>query len=137
MNKEPVIIIAEDDEGHATLIRKNLRRAGIRSRILHFVDGEKTLNYLLDTELNKRDSEESSTCLLLLDIRMPKVDGITILRQMQQNRRLQHIPVIIITTTDDPHEIDTCRKLGCRKYLVKPVAYEKFIALFRELGIAC
>jgi CheY-like chemotaxis protein len=135
LNKVPVIVIAEDDEGHAILIRRNLRRAGIRSRILHFIDGEQTLNYLLESGRGKRESIDASSCLLLLDIRMPKVDGITILQMMKQNRGLQDIPVVVITTTDDPHEIDTCYKLGCRSYLVKPVSHENFIDVFRELGI--
>lgn len=67
---------------------------------------------------------------------MPKVDGITILRTMQQNEYLSKIPVIMITTTDDPHEIDECYKLGCRSYMVKPVNYENFIEVFGEIGMS-
>ena len=66
-------------------------------------------------------------------IRMPKVDGIEVLRQIKQDRELRNIPVIILTTTDDPHEIDRCRRLGCAAYLTKPVNYDKLVAIMREL----
>ena len=118
MKKNLITIISDDDEGHTILIKKNLQRVGITSNVLNFKNGEETLNYL-----NKRKKENlnKSNYLLLLDIRMPKINGIEVLQKMKKDQKLCTIPVIIITTTDDPKEIDLCTKLGCVDYIVKPI----------------
>ena len=104
MNEHDVVIVtAEDDEGHALLIKKNLRRAGLSNEILHFMDGKETLDFLFSEEIEAKRHE--GTCyLLLLDIRMPKVDGIEVLRRIKSTPALKRMPVIMITTTDDPRE---------------------------------
>lgn len=133
MNKEVVILIAEDDPGHASLIKKNLKRAGISNNIMHFTDGQQVLDYIFQ---NKSDEDfKSKSYLLLLDIRMPKVDGIEVLRQVKGDKELKKIPVIMITTTDDPKEVNACHKLGCSTYIVKPIDYEQFIRAIRQLGL--
>ncbi|MFA8342192.1 MAG: response regulator [Rhodothermaceae bacterium] len=133
MNKEVVILIAEDDPGHASLIKKNLKRAGISNNIMHFTDGQQVLDYIFQ---NKSDEDfKSKSYLLLLDIRMPKVDGIEVLRQVKEDKELKKIPVIMITTTDDPKEVNACHKLGCSTYIVKPIDYEQFIRAIRQLGL--
>jgi CheY-like chemotaxis protein len=134
MTNEVVIIIAEDDEGHAALIKKNLKRAGIVNTILHFKDGQETLDYLF-----KRGAgphwKKGTPLVLLLDIRMPKIDGVEVLRQIKQHLELRKIPVIMITTTDDPLEVERCHAIGCSNYVTKPVDYEKFVAAIRQLGL--
>jgi CheY-like chemotaxis protein len=134
MKKEVIIIISEDDEGHASLIRKNLERAGISNEIIHFPDGKETLDFLFKKGDGKhRKSGESY--LLLLDIRMPKVDGIEVLRQIKADPEMRKMPVIILTTTDDPREIDLCHKLGCNSYITKPIDYDKFVEAIQKLGL--
>jgi CheY-like chemotaxis protein len=134
MKEEVVIIIAEDDEGHAALIRKNLKRSGILNDILHFKDGQETLDYLF--RRGEGPHWKSGThIVLLLDIRMPKVDGVEVLRQIKQHEELRKIPVIMITTTDDPHEVERCHAIGCSNYVTKLVDYEKFVAAIRQLGL--
>lgn len=133
MKKEVVILIAEDDPGHASLIKKNLKRAGISNKIIHFTDGQQVLDFILQ---NKTEDEfKLISYLLLLDIRMPKVDGVEVLRQIKQDQELKKIPVIMITTTDDPKEVNACHKLGCSTYIVKPIDYEQFIRAIRQLGL--
>ncbi len=133
MKRDPVIILAEDDDGHAGLIYKTLKRAGVENDILHFEDGEKTLNYLFrrgdDFHL-----EEGVSHILLLDIRMPVVDGKEVIRQVKQDKELQNIPIIVVSTTDDPMEKDNCYSLGCSTYVVKPIQYEEFIKVITQLG---
>lgn len=132
MKEETVIILAEDDEGQANLIIKSLRRTGITNKILHFKDGQETLDFLM----GKGDGphrEKDTSYISLLDINMPKVDGIEILRQIKYDK-LRKMPVIMITTTDDPGEIERCYELGCSNYIVKPVNYEKFNDAFKQLG---
>jgi CheY-like chemotaxis protein len=134
MNQEVKIIIAEDDEGHATLIQKNLKRAGVLNDILHFKDGQKTLDYLFQRNKEK-NRDNGIPVLLLLDIKMPKVDGVEVLRQVKQDKELRKIPVIMITTTDDPREVEKCHKLGCSNYITKPIDYDKFVDAIRKLGL--
>ena len=134
MKKEIVIIISEDDEGHATLIRKNLERSGFANQILYFKDGQETLDYLFRKGKGPH-REIGRSYLLLLDIRMPKVDGVEVLRQIKQADELCKMPVIMITTTDDPREVEKCHELGCSSYITKPVDYEKFIEAIRRLGL--
>ncbi|POR00849.1 hypothetical protein AU468_09380 [Alkalispirochaeta sphaeroplastigenens] len=134
MKHEVVILIAEDDEGHADLIRKNLARAGIVNRIIHFVDGQEVIDFLFSQgEGLQRTSGEAY--VLLLDIRMPKLDGAEVLERIKADRELRKIPVMMITTTDDPREVERCHDLGCSSYITKPVEYEGFVHAIRQLGL--
>ncbi len=133
MDKDTVILLAEDDEGHARLIMKNLRRAGLDNRILLFKDGQETLDFLFGTG-EGRHLDSASRYVLLLDISMPKINGIEVLQKIKQDDELKKTPVIMITTTDDPHEVARCQKLGCSKYIIKTADYEKFVDAINELG---
>jgi CheY-like chemotaxis protein len=134
MKKEVTILIAEDDPGHAYLIKKNLERAGIINPLVEFRDGQEILDYLFRTgEGAKRESKGSY--LLLLDIRMPRVDGVEVLRRLKQDEELRKVPVVMITTTDDPREIDRCHALGCSCYITKPVEYGRFVDAVTKLGL--
>ena len=134
MRKEVVIIIAEDDEGHATLIKKNLKRSGIINEIIHFKGGQETLDYLFQKGDGPK-RKNGKPFMLLLDIRMPKVDGVEVLRQVKNDPELRKMPVIMITTTDDPKEVEKCHALGCSNYITKPIDYDKFVEAIRQLGL--
>lgn len=134
MQKEVVILVAEDDEGHAGLIRKNLVRAGIVNELLHFKDGQEILDFLFQKG-DARQRRVGDYYVLLLDIRMPKLDGIEVLKQVKSDPELCKIPVIMITTTDDPREVEHCHALGCNNYITKPVGYEDFVNAIRQLGL--
>jgi CheY-like chemotaxis protein len=132
MKEETIIILAEDNDGHAHLIVKSLRRTGITNTILHFKDGQETLDFLFGKGEGLH-REKGTNYLLLLAIRPPKVDGVEVLRQIKYDK-LRKIPVIMITTTDDNREIERCYELGCSNYIVKPLDYEKSNAAFQQLG---
>lgn len=134
MTKEVSILIADDDAGHARLIEKNLQRAGLHNPILRFEDGQQILDYLFHRGPEPGRAANNGY-LLLLDIRMPKVDGIDVLRQVKADAELRKLPVIMLTTTDDPREVARCHQLGCSNYLVKPVDYEKFSEAIKQLGL--
>jgi CheY-like chemotaxis protein len=133
MQKEIKILIAEDDEGHATLIKKNLNRAGIVNEITHFKDGQEILDFI--TPKSGGGLQKGVSYLILLDIRMPKLDVIEVLRQIKSDEDLKKIPVIMITTTDDPDEVEKCHQLGCNNYITKPIDYVKFVDVIRQLGL--
>ncbi len=102
--------------------------------MLRFEDGQDVLNFLFRRgDEPKRTSDTSY--LLLLNIRMPKVDGVEVLRQIKADPELHRLPVSMLTTTDDPREVARCHELGCNNYIVKPVDYEKFIETITQLGL--
>lgn len=132
MRREAVILVADDDPGHARLIEKNLRRAALGNRIERFEDGQQVLDFLFCRGERKRERE--TPYLLLLDIRMPKVDGVEVLFQLKGDEELRKIPIIMLTTTDDPREVERCHALGCSSYVVKPVDYEQFADAISKMG---
>ncbi len=134
MTKEVVILIADDDSGHARLIEKNLQRAGLHNSVLRFEDGQDVLDFLLRRGGGPKRVPDTPY-YLLLDIRMPKVDGIEVLCQLKAEPELRKMPVSILTTTDDPREVARCHELGCNNYIVKPVDYEKFAEAIKQLGL--
>lgn len=134
MNTTPTILIVEDDEGHAILIRENLEMAGLKNPVRHFRDGQAILDYFFDKS-GKAVRGHDGTYLVLLDIRMPKVDGIEVLRRLKADSNLRTLPVIMLTTTDDTREVQRCHDLGCNVYVQKPVDYDKFAEAIRRLGL--
>ena len=132
-HEELTILIADDDDGHIELIEKNLQRGGITNEILKFADGEEITNFLF--RKGEGPHREEKQYLLLLDIRMPRMDGLEVLKHIKEDDELRHMPVIMLTTTDDPKEIRNCHKLGCNNYVTKPVDYNEFVEIIRQLGI--
>lgn len=133
MNSDVVILITDDDSGHTRLIEKNLERAGLRNPRKLFTNGQEVLDFLFRRgQAPHRDP--GTPYLLLLDIRMPKVDGVEVLRRLKEDAELKKIPVIMLTTTEDPREVARCHDLGCNNYIVKPVDYEKFAEAIKKLG---
>jgi CheY-like chemotaxis protein len=127
-SQRPVsIVMVEDDEGHARLIEKNIRRAGISNHLEHFVDGGSALDYLF----NHNDGPfHNGPALVLLDM-----SGIDILTRIKSDPKLRRTPVVILTTTDDQGEIQRCYDLGANVYVTKPVNYESFADAIRQLGL--
>ena len=134
IRREVVILVADDDDGHARLIEKNLTRVGLHNEIVRFANGQEILDFLFRRGDGRKRAPDTSY-LLLLDIRMPKVDGVEVLRQLKQDPELRKIPVSMLTTTDDPREVERCHSLGCSNYLVKPVDYDKFAEAITQLGL--
>jgi CheY-like chemotaxis protein len=128
------IIMIEDDEGHARLIERNIRRAGINNEIVPFASGGPALTYLFEQRTHATASGEAAV-LVLLDLNLPDMSGVDILRQVKENERTRRIPVVVLTTTDDKAEIQRCYDLGCNVYITKPVNYENFANAIRQLGL--
>ena len=135
MTTQPVtILLAEDDDGHAQLVQRNLERAGLLNGFLRVRDGQELLDCLKSRGASHQQILDDAV-VILLDINMPRVDGVEALRQIKANPATHRIPVIMLTTTDDPREIDRCYELGCNVYVTKPVEYEGFIDAIRRLGL--
>lgn len=134
MKKAPTILIVDDDEGHSILIRQNLELAGLGNRMEHFWNGQEVLDFLF-LRNPQRQRENGEVYLVLLDIRMPKVDGVEVLRQIKSHPELKKMPVIMLTTTDDAREVERCHELGCSVYMQKPVDFDRFTEAIRRLGL--
>ena len=134
MSQAATILIVDDDEGHAILTRESLEAAGFRNQIQHVRDGQAALDFFLEPGTEKvRINGEAY--LILLDIRMPKLDGIEVLRRLKAHPRLRALPVIMLTTTDDIREVERCHQLGCSVYIQKPVDCQRFSEAIRRLGL--
>ena len=132
--KDIIILIAEDDDGHAELIIEGLRDTGLKNEIVRFPDGLELWDYL---HLQCRDEmlENNQEFLILLDINMPRMDGITVLEKIKNDICLKDIPVMMLTTTDDPREVERCYQLGCNVYITKPIEFIKFAEILQRLGL--
>jgi CheY-like chemotaxis protein len=129
-----VILLAEDDDGHASLIQRNLKRAGVSNGIVRAKDGQEALDYVRG-EGAFAGRPPGAPLLILLDINMPRVDGTGVLQALKADPATAQIPVIMLTTTDDPREVDRCYQLGCSVYVTKPVSYQDFVDALTRLGM--
>jgi len=133
-NTPVTIIMIEDDEGHARLIERNIRRSGVNNEIMPFSNGTEAIKYLLGSD-GTGVHHKGRALLILLDLNLPDMTGIEILRQIKDNKYLKATPVVVLTTTDDSQEIKRCYELGCNVYITKPVNYESFANAIRQLGL--
>lgn len=135
MNGEPLcILLVEDNPDHAELAMRNLGDGMIANRVFHVEDGEAALEYLnhrgrfANRELYPRPH------LVLLDLRLPRIDGLEVLKQVKANDELKSIPVVILTTSDADRDLDEAYRHYANSYLTKPVDFDSFSKLLCDLG---
>lgn len=128
------ILLVEDDPGHARLIERNLRRAGVTNELVRIEDGQKALDYFFPEDSALGASSDDTPLVVLLDLNLPGVDGYQVLERLKADTRTQHIPVFILSSTEEPRDIERCYALGCNAYLVKPVEYDQFADAIHRLG---
>ena len=128
------IIMIEDDEGHARLIEKNIRRAGVSNEIVPFTNGTDALAHLLGPD-GSGEVSIGRQLLILLDLNLPDMGGVDILEKVKSNPHTKRAPVVVLTTTDDQREIQRCYDLGANVYITKPVDYDGFAQAIRQLGL--
>ena len=135
MKGEPlVILLVEDDPAHAEIVRRNLTEFRVANRIIHVEDGQAALDYLFrqagyeDPQANPRPD------LILLDLRLPKVDGLEVLRRIKKDAELKRIPTVVLTTSAAEVDMVQAYENGAGSYLVKPVDFDKFTKLMKAFG---
>lgn len=136
MNKESPkvrVVIAEDDDAAAHLIETNLRRTPLECEFSRARNGVDLLE-LMNGDAPQSSALSGDRVIVLLDIRMPRLDGIQVLRQIKSSGKLKSTPVIMMTTSDRPTEVETCYQLGCNAYIRKQVDYRKFRDSIRALA---
>jgi CheY-like chemotaxis protein len=133
MDPDTMVLIAEDDDGHAALIERNLRRGGMGVPSHRLRDGQETLDFFFGSGQHQ-PVKGWHRYLLLLDINLPRINGIEVLRRMKEHEVLRQVPVLILSTTDDPREVETCYSIGCNFYLIKPTESDAFAQAIARLG---
>lgn len=131
------IIMIEDDLGHARLIERNIRRAGITNEIINFDTGRAALDFILGAGSAAHGDAftQEKSFLILLDLNLPDMSGVDLLAKLKASERSHRIPVVVLTTTDDKVEIARCYDLGCSAYVTKPLEYEAFANSVKQLGL--
>lgn len=126
------VLLAEDDDGHARLIERNLSANGAVEQIIRVRDGQQALDFIRRTG-PYAGRELDGRLVLLLDIKMPRLNGISVLEEIKRDPSTRWLPVVMLTTTDSPSEIQRCYELGCNAYLTKPVDYNEFVEALERL----
>jgi len=132
---EPIVILlVEDDPAHAEIVRRNFETSRIANRLIHVSDGQDALDYLYRRHRHSDPAVSPRPNLILLDLRLPRVDGLEVLKTVKSDPELRGIPVVVLTTS--AAESDMVRAYDCHanSYLVKPVDFPQFLALMETLG---
>lgn len=127
MSEDVLLILTEDDDAAANLIQMNLKRHGIKN-IQWKKNGRETLDYL-----SSGDYKSYKSTIILLDIKMPVMDGFQLLKTVKQNDEFRNIPIVMLTTTENPEEVEKCYELGCNFYIKKPVEYKELTEKLKAL----
>lgn len=136
MHGEPMIILlVEDNEDHAELVIRNLRKHQIANMIFHVSDGEQALDYLFHRGMYEAEGSSPTPSLILLDLRIPKVDGLTILKIIKSSEDLRMIPTVVLTSSQADADLYSAYKNYVNSFLVKPLDAQKFQILMRDLGM--
>jgi CheY-like chemotaxis protein len=134
--RKPVtILLVEDDDGHARLLEKNLRRGGVVNHLARVADGREAVDYVSRKGRYQDAVRYPFPGVVLLDVRMPRLDGFEVLAYLKRDPELMKIPVIMLTSTDNQNEINRAYEMGANGYVVKPVSVESFIDRVVKLGM--
>lgn len=135
MEGEPlVILLVEDNPDHTELIVRSLQDHRVANRIYHVPDGEAALDYLFRRGEYEDPEKSPRPHVILLDLRLPKVDGQEVLQAIKTTERLRRIPVVIVTTSEAERDVAQAYDSHANSYLVKPVDFDKFTQLMDDLG---
>ena len=132
--KPVTILLVEDDLSHAEIVRRNLETFRVANRIIHVEDGQAALDYLFRRNSYVDPQAHPRPDLVLLDLRLPKVDGLEVLRQIKEDEELKRIPTVVLTTSSTETDMVNAYTNGAGSYLVKPVDFEKFSKLMESFG---
>jgi len=135
MNQEYEIVIVEDNPDDAELMIRSLKQNKLSNNLILLEDGEQALDYIFCRGKYKDKTSSISRMVIFLDLKLPKVDGLEVLKQIKSNDKTKKIPVIIVTSSKEDPDITAAYALGANSYVVKPVNYNKFAETIIQLGL--
>lgn len=127
------ILLVEDNMNHADLIMRSLKGHRVANKIYHVLDGEAALDYLFQRDEHAELVNSPQPHVILLDLRLPRIDGLEVLKEIKTSDRLYKIPVVVLTTSEAERDIERAYEYHANSYLVKPVDFEKFTRLMDDL----
>ena len=135
ITREPIfVLLIEDNVDHAELVIRTLEEHQIANRVQHFLDGQSALDFLFRRGRYADTTNKARPHVILLDLRLPRVDGIDVLKEIKESDELKAIPVIILTTSEAEKDVTRAYRNHANSYLVKPVGFEEFKKLMKDLG---
>jgi two-component system response regulator len=135
MNQRNIILLVEDHAGDVELAVRAARTSNPRNEVVVAGDGVEALDYLLGTGRYAGQEPKPAPDLILLDLKLPGIDGLAVLRRLRAEERTRHIPVVILTGTREERTVVSSHDLGANRYIVKPVDVAKFVAAALQLGL--
>jgi two-component system response regulator len=134
MNQEVEVLLVEDNMSDAELTIRALRKNNLANKLLHLKDGAEALDFLFSKGKYEGRVVENGPRVILLDLKMPKIGGIEVLQRLKADDRTKKIPVVILTSSKEDPDIQTCYTSGANSYIVKPVEFEAFVKAVSDLG---
>lgn len=135
MKGEPIVILlVEDDEAHVEIVRRNIETCCVANRMMHVTDGQAALDYLYQRNEFNDPAKSPRPSVILLDLRLPKVDGLEVLKIIKADANLSRIPVVILTTSQTESDMIKAYDNHVNSYLVKPVDCAQFTKLMETFG---
>ena len=135
MKGEPgLILLVEDDPAHAEIVRRNLSGSRYANRLMHVSDGQAALDYLFRRDKYSAPALSPRPGLILLDLHLPKVDGLEVLKAIKMDDSLSQIPVVMLTTSDADADVTRAYAFHANSYLVKPADFARFGELVKAVG---
>jgi two-component system response regulator len=134
MNNERVIVLVEDNANDEELMLRAFRKSGISNRVVILRDGAEALDYFFVRGTHANRSLADITQVVLLDLKLPKINGIEVLRQLRADERTQLLPIVILTSSAEEQDLLRCYSLGANSYVRKPVDFTQFVDAVRQLG---
>jgi CheY-like chemotaxis protein len=128
------ILLVEDNPDDATLVIRELRKKNLGNKLIHLEDGAEALDFLFGRNKYDERNVDDKPKLILLDLKMPKVDGLQVLREIRSNESTKYIPVVVMTSSKEEKDIVDSYSLGVNAYVVKPVGFDNFSQAVSELG---
>jgi len=135
IGKPLTILLVEDNPDHAELVKRNLEEFQVANHIFHVEDGEAALDYVYRRSTYSDQKKFSRPDLILLDLRLPRIDGLEVLKQIKRDLTLQAIPVVVLTTSDAEKDLAQAYEYHANSYVTKPVNFENFSRLLRDWAI--
>lgn len=136
MNSEQIeVVLVEDNQDDATLAIRALRKQNLANKLIHLKDGEEALNFFFNENETSKYEAANMPRVVLLDLKMPKVNGIEVLQKLKANEKTKSIPVVVLTSSAEDPDIEKCYGLGANSYIVKPVKFDDFTKAVAQLGM--
>ena len=133
--KDQIILLVEDNQDDVDLTLRAFNKNDLGDRIVVVRDGEEALNYIYAAGAYSENDNFRRIQVVFLDLKLPKIDGLEVLRRLRIEERTRYLPVVVLTSSDEERDMTECYHLGVNSYVRKPIGFEQFVSTANQLGI--